>query len=205
MLRIRDILVLIRIRISGSVPLTNGSGFGSGSDSGSGSYYFRQWPSRRQLKIFVSKFFCLLLFEATFKSFFKLQVKKKSQNSRKIRWYKDPDPYLVLMDPDPGGPKTSGSESAALIVPNVPDIPDSFYEILLKSFIMYGDTADVTKFNESYQKETSRNWVIKINRRFVSRSSDQYWGKNYDFNNLMAQVQRELPKGKLPELSNNKK
>jgi hypothetical protein len=61
------------------------------------------------------------------------------------------------MDPDPGGPKTSGSESAALIVPNVPDIPDSFYEILLKSFIMYGDTADVTKFNESYQKETSRN------------------------------------------------
>jgi hypothetical protein len=39
----------------------------------------------------------------------------------------------------------------------VPDIPDSFYEILLKSFIMYGDTADVTKFNESYQKESSRN------------------------------------------------
>jgi hypothetical protein len=37
------------------------------------------------------------------------------------------------------------------------DIPDSFYEILLKSFIMYGDTADVTKFNESYQKESFQN------------------------------------------------
>ncbi len=43
------------------------------------------------------------------------------------------------------------------VVPNVPDISDSFYEILLKSFIMYGDTADVTKFNESYQKESSQN------------------------------------------------
>ncbi len=39
-------------------------------------------------------------------------------------------------------------------------ISDSFYEILLKSFIMYGDTADVTKFNESYQKESFQNWVI---------------------------------------------
>ncbi len=39
----------------------------------------------------------------------------------------------------------------------VPDIPDSFYEILLKSFIMYGDMADVTKFNESYQKESFQN------------------------------------------------
>ncbi len=44
-----------------------------------------------------------------------------------------------------------------IVVPNVPDISDSFYEILLKSFIMYGDTADVTKFNESYQKETFQN------------------------------------------------
>lgn len=29
---------------------------------------------------------------------------------------------------------------------------DSFYEILLKSFIMYGDLADVIKFKESYEK-----------------------------------------------------
>ncbi len=41
---------------SGSIPLTNGSALGSGS----GSSYFRQWPSRWQLKI------CLLLSEATF-------------------------------------------------------------------------------------------------------------------------------------------
>ncbi len=45
MLQIRDILV--RIRIRGSLPLANGSGSGSGS------------------------FFCLLLFQATFASFFK--------------------------------------------------------------------------------------------------------------------------------------
>ncbi len=42
----------------GSVPLTNGSGFGSGSDSGFGSvsWYFRQWPSRWQLKKSLSFF-----------------------------------------------------------------------------------------------------------------------------------------------------
>ncbi len=56
-LRILDILV--RIRIRGSVPLTNGSGFG------------------------FSMFFCLLLFEATFTSFFEdKKVINKSQNSR---------------------------------------------------------------------------------------------------------------------------
>ncbi len=44
-LRIRDILV--RIQTRGSGPLTNGSGFGSGS------WYFRQWPARWQLKIFL--------------------------------------------------------------------------------------------------------------------------------------------------------
>ncbi len=51
-LRICDILV--RIRIRGPVPLTNGSGSGSGP----GSRHFRQWPSRRQLKLFfIQKFF----------------------------------------------------------------------------------------------------------------------------------------------------
>ncbi len=47
---------------------------------------------------FLSKLFCLLLFEAKLTSFFK--VNKKSQNSP------DPDLNLVLMDPNPGGPKT---------------------------------------------------------------------------------------------------
>ncbi len=64
--------ILVRIRIRGSVPLANGSG----------SWYFRQWPSRWQLKInFFPTFFCLLLFEATFTSFF---IGKKSHRSRKI-------------------------------------------------------------------------------------------------------------------------
>ncbi len=46
-LRIHDILVWIRMRIRnrGSRPLTNGSG--------SGSWYFRQWPSRRQQEVLL--------------------------------------------------------------------------------------------------------------------------------------------------------
>ncbi len=84
-LRIRDIFV--RIRIRRSVPLTNGSRFWSGSDSGfwsgsgsgfgsvsdsgsAGSYYFRQWPSSRQLK------FCKLLLEAIFYNFSKIKSHK---------------------------------------------------------------------------------------------------------------------------------
>jgi hypothetical protein len=54
--------ILLRIRIRGSVPLTNGSGYGS--------CYFRQWPSRRKLKIifFLSFFAYYFLKEATFTS-----------------------------------------------------------------------------------------------------------------------------------------
>jgi hypothetical protein len=48
-LRIRDILVRIRI-------WTNGSG--SDTKSGSGSCFFRQWPSRWQLKKKFSSSFC---------------------------------------------------------------------------------------------------------------------------------------------------
>ncbi len=73
-LRIHDILGWIRIR--GSMPLTNGSG--SGSDPDPGSCYFRHWPSRCQQKTnFLTQFFCLLLFEATFTSFFKDKMSKR--------------------------------------------------------------------------------------------------------------------------------
>ncbi len=64
-------------------------------------------------------FFWLLLFESTFTSIFK---DKKSQRSHKTVgiagfltifawWYKDPEPYLWLTDPDPdpGGQKTNGT------------------------------------------------------------------------------------------------
>ncbi len=74
-LRIHDILVWIRIWIwiRRSMTLTSGSG--------SGSCFFRHWPSRRQQKTNLKKkFFCLLLFEGTFKSFFK---DKKSKRSHK--------------------------------------------------------------------------------------------------------------------------
>ncbi len=108
----------VRIQIRGSMPLTNGSGFGS--------CYFRHWTSRRQQKSnLFKKFFYLLLFEGAFTSFSKNKVKKKSQHRTvgiKIFltifawWYKDLDldPYLWLMDPDPdpGGPKTYGSNGS---------------------------------------------------------------------------------------------
>ncbi len=71
MLQIHDMLVWIRIRIRGFMPLTNGSG--------SGSCYFRHWSLRCQLKTYY--FFCLLLFEGTFKTFFKDKNQKESQNS----------------------------------------------------------------------------------------------------------------------------
>jgi hypothetical protein len=48
--------------IRGSIPLTH--------RCGTGFCKFRQWPSRCQQKFF-SKFFCLVLFEGTFTSFFK--------------------------------------------------------------------------------------------------------------------------------------
>ncbi len=68
MLRIHDILGWIRIR--GSIPLTN--------VSGSGSCYFRHWPSRCQQKTnFLHNFFCLLLFEGTFTSFFEDKKSKR--------------------------------------------------------------------------------------------------------------------------------
>ncbi len=78
-LRIHEILMWIRIR--GSMPLTNGSGFGSGSGCRSGSCYFRHGPSRCQQKTNLKKkFFCLLLFEGTYTSFF---INKKSKRCHK--------------------------------------------------------------------------------------------------------------------------
>ncbi len=74
-LRIRDILIQIRIR--GSIPLTNRSWFGS--------CYFRQWPSRWQLKIIFLKFFFAYYFlKVHLHHFAKIQSKdiKKSENSR---------------------------------------------------------------------------------------------------------------------------
>ncbi len=58
-LRIHDILV--RIRIRGTVPLIKRSG----------SCFFCHWSSRHQQITSFSQFFCLLLFEGTFTSFFK--------------------------------------------------------------------------------------------------------------------------------------
>jgi hypothetical protein len=60
----------------GSMSLTSRSG----SECGSGSCYFHHKPSRRHQKIiiFLKKFFCILLFEGTFTSFFKDKRSKRS-------------------------------------------------------------------------------------------------------------------------------
>ncbi len=99
-LRIHDILVWIRIR--GSMPLTNGSGCGSGS------FYFHHWPSRCQQKTyFKKKFFCMLLFEGTFTSFFK---GKKSKRCHK----KEENKVFCLMIEGSGSiPLTNGSGSGS--------------------------------------------------------------------------------------------
>jgi hypothetical protein len=70
-----------------------------------------------------TRFFCLFLLEDTFTSFFKDKKSKRSHKSIGIKvlrtsfawWWKDPEPYLWITDPDTGGPKTYGSGSATLI------------------------------------------------------------------------------------------
>ncbi len=73
-------------------------------------------------KFFLKQVFCLLFFKGCFTSVF---IDKKSKRSHKIVeinffltffacWWKDPDPYKIMTDPDPGGPKTYGSRSRSI-------------------------------------------------------------------------------------------
>jgi hypothetical protein len=92
---------------------------------GSGSCYFHHRPTRRQQKvIFLTKFFCLFLFEGTFTAFLKDKKSKRSQKTvgikvfflfllddRKSRIWICTG-YLWLTTPDPGGPKTYGSDGS---------------------------------------------------------------------------------------------
>jgi hypothetical protein len=62
-----------------------------------------------------NKFFCLLLFEGTFTSVF-IEKFKKSQNSRNQGFsyffsllMEKSNPYNIMTDPDPVGPKPYGS------------------------------------------------------------------------------------------------
>jgi hypothetical protein len=91
----------------GSGPLTNGSG----------SDYFLQWRIKNYFIFFHTTFpqahhlfqtkkcnFCAKIFVEI------LFVRRYfSPLNTVMRKGKDPDPYLWLMDPDPGGPKTFGS------------------------------------------------------------------------------------------------
>ncbi len=107
--RIRDIFVY-------------GSGCGSGSSSGSCS--FRQWPSRRQQKIFFPQCFYAYFI---WRYIYIILRRKKSHKTVEIKvflffacWWKDPDPepdsepdpdlYKSVTNPDP---KTGGSRSGS--------------------------------------------------------------------------------------------
>jgi hypothetical protein len=80
-------------------------------DPGSGSCYFRHWPLRCQQKTnFLHNFFCLLLFEATFTSFFKDKKSKESQNSRNQGF----SYHFCMMKEGSGSGSTSGSGSRSI-------------------------------------------------------------------------------------------
>ncbi len=113
-LRIHDILVWIRIR--GSMPLTNGSG----SRSWIRILLFSSLTFKMPTKNYFFKFSADYFLKVHLHYFSKTKSQKDSQNSRNqgFSYYfcmmiedtdPEPDPYLWLMDPDPGGPKTCGS------------------------------------------------------------------------------------------------
>jgi hypothetical protein len=77
-LRIHDILVWIRIR--GSMPLTNGSG--SWILDPDPAIFVTDLQDANKKIILVTNFFCRLLFEGTFTSFFKEKKSKRVKNSR---------------------------------------------------------------------------------------------------------------------------
>jgi hypothetical protein len=56
--------------------------------------------------IFFTKFFCILLFEGTFTSFFKGKMSKRSRKTVEIKVF-----LTIFAYPDPGGPKIRGSGS----------------------------------------------------------------------------------------------
>jgi hypothetical protein len=64
------------------MPLTNGSGFKSGSRSFYFHFYLQDANKKR---IFFKKFFCLVLFEGTFTSFFKDKKSKRSHKTVEIK------------------------------------------------------------------------------------------------------------------------
>jgi hypothetical protein len=91
-LQIHDILGWIRIR--GSMPLTNG-------------FAIDLQDASKKL-IFQQNFLCLLLFEATFTSFFKDKKSKESQNSKNQGFSYN---FCMMIEGSGSIPLTSGSGS----------------------------------------------------------------------------------------------
>ncbi len=79
------------------------------------------------------KFIWLFLFELTFTLFFKNKRSQRSHITVGIKgcypifawWFKDPDPYPRLADPDPRGLKSFGSGSATLFLRKNITVPKS--------------------------------------------------------------------------------
>ncbi len=83
--RVQFIVLCAQHCITASSAVTNGSG----------SCYFRQWPSRRQLKTnFSHNFFCLLIFEATFISFLKIKGHTSCHPHKSIQGNRFPNEFL---------------------------------------------------------------------------------------------------------------
>ncbi len=104
-LRIHDILGWIRIRILGSMPLT--SGFGSGSWIRDPTIFVIDLQDVSNKLIFEHKFFCFLLFEATFTSFFKDKKSKRVTNIRNQGF----SYYFCMMIEGSGSGSRAGSGS----------------------------------------------------------------------------------------------
>jgi hypothetical protein len=121
--RIHDILMFIWNRIRGSMPLSNGSG------SWFRILLFSVLTSKCQQKtIFSTQFFQLVTFWRYIYIIFqryKVKMSHKIVGSKVFLiifawWQKypdpEPDPYLWLVDPDPGGQKTRGSGGSGTLL-----------------------------------------------------------------------------------------
>ncbi len=113
---ITDGICISLLQCCGSMTFWSGSGSGSADpclwlmDPDPAFFVIDLQDASKKL-IFNTIFFCLLLFKGKFTSFFKIKCQKESQIKVFLTifawWYKDPDPdpYIWLVDPDPGGPK----------------------------------------------------------------------------------------------------
>ncbi len=108
-LRIHDILGWIRVRIRGFIPLTNGSGSWIQILDPDPAIFVIDLQDASKKLIFLTQFFCILLFEATFTSFFK-DKQNEWQNSRNQGF----SYYFCMMIEGSGSGSRAGSGSGSI-------------------------------------------------------------------------------------------